>query len=303
MYGNLNRPMYAAPPPVFNNHEYLQGNFYNPPAVPQGTEWCEIMNTSPTYSAVWVWLDIETSGLNPLASDFGILEIAAVVTNSDLDTIDQFHVIVHQPESVIMNASKWCSEHFGSLLSGGNGLFDQCRSSAIDEKKAGLMLRDFIIKNSVQRKHMPRLDGDARRHLFRGAAFGNLESQCTNEITSDTILTPEELEQKIASRPQNKLLNEKKPLNPQNDLYRVMLAGCSCYFDRHVLLTRYPYLQHFICHKIIDATSLLEIARKFRPDLLPTLRPPTQTHRALTDVHESINILRWFHRTVLIQYC
>jgi oligoribonuclease len=223
-----------------------------------------------SYGAVWLWIDLETSGLDPHSPNFGILEIAAVVTDDDLSVVDQFHVIVNQPERVISNASKWCHEHFGPRHLGGNDLFNQCRASAITESSAGEMLRDFIVKHSVARRKRTVVDDDPKRQFFEQAEFNNLSKE------------------------------PKKVFPSQHDVYRVMCAGCSVYFDRGVLLARYPHLQNLIGHKTIDCSSILEVVRKFRPDLLATLQSPQRTHRALVDTFEALTILKWFYANIMM---
>jgi oligoribonuclease (3'-5' exoribonuclease) len=297
MYGSY-RP-YRAPPPAQYGNLHLNVANYDAPDL------SELFGAVHTYNATWLWVDIETSGLNPAAPDFGILEIAAVVTSQDLTVQDTFHVIVHQPPAVIANASKWCANHFGSSFAGGNDLFDQCRASAISEKQAGELLRDFIVRHSAARRRPPQVRNDPRRQLFSAVEFGDLSSQCVAAGLDDqaTAAQPVNIPPPVSDAERDAVMA--KPAlntNPQQDVYRVFLAGCSCYFDRHVLLTRFPYLQKHIGHKVIDTTSLLEVARRFRPDMLGSLRAATCSHRALQDIHESLNILRWFWTNFMVNY-
>lgn len=281
MYGACTNASYRPVPPP----QFYTNTLYAPAQnVP---DYNDSYQQQPSYSAVWLFCDIETSCLNPLASEFGILEIAAVITNDDLIVIDKLHVIINQPESVLCAASKWCQNHFGSRVIGGNDLFCQCRASGISEKQAGEMLKEFIIKHAAHRLR-PVETNFPRRTLLKATAFGDPLMQLDHSSSVDPQVAPTKL------RPP-------PPPPPQQDTYRVMLAGCSVYFDRHVLLTRYPFLLNYIGHKTIDMTSLLEVARRFRPDLLTTLRAPTGSHRALIDINESINILRWFNTAILMK--
>lgn len=260
---------------------------------PVQPDYTDSYESIPTYNAVWIFLDIETSGLNPQSESFGVLEIAAVITNEELIVIDHMHVIVNQSEIVLTAASKWCQQHFSSRMSGGNDLFDQCRASAITEEKAGLMLKDFILKHAAHRLR-PAETNYPRRHLLRSTGFGDPLIQCMDVDTNGSVATPPKKVDVDAPK-------QRVPPPPQQETYRVMLAGCSVYFDRHVLLTRFPYLSSYIGHKTIDMTSILEVARRFRPDLLSTLRAPTGSHRALIDINESLNILRWFNSAIMMK--
>jgi len=215
-----------------------------------------------TYSSVWIWIDIETSGLDVTASNFGLLEIAAIVTDNDFTVIDTLHLIINQPESVINASSNWCKERFCSRQYGGNDLFDLCKISTVTQQNAGELLSQFIEKHAV----------------FR------------NKVSDPRTLVYNE-----------KLNNVEQAANIEQPgrCYRVMLAGSSIYFDRHVLLTLFPNMTSLIGHKTIDTTSLLETVRRLKPDALQFLGPIKNSHRAMIDILESIALMRWFSRDVL----
>ncbi len=275
------------------NRGFAAAESHHPPAfmVPAGVgiprDLSDVFNANdsvPSYNAVWLYLDLETSGLDPTAPLFGILEIAAVVVDNDFTVVDTFHVIIHQSEEIIGAASRWCAQHFQSRFAGGNDLYDQSRASEITEEAAGIMLRDFIMRHSAARRSWRR-DPESERRAALLTEAGASPSGADDRRTA------------VAGAAESDAI----PQHPQQSLYRVLLAGCSVYFDRHVLLTRYPYLRAHIAHKTVDLTSVLEIVRKFRPDLLPCLRPPQSHHRALADAFESLNVMRWFHLNVMMR--
>lgn len=59
-----------------------------------------------------LWVDLEMTGLN-LQTDV-ILELAAVVTDLDLNTVEQIHYIVRQPQSVLDKMDDWCTKTHGA---------------------------------------------------------------------------------------------------------------------------------------------------------------------------------------------
>ena len=238
------------------------------------------------YDSVWLWCDIECTGLDPTAPNFGILEIAAAVTGDDLTVRDTFHVIVNQPPRVLASASRWCLEHFGPRHVGGNDLFEQSRASVINETDAGTLLEAFIMKHAKPRKGRAAeasedQDSLNKRNMFRAAEFGDVMDEAAGVDKPNARTGGDAAAIRAGSRYQ------------QHDVFRVMFAGCSCYFDRGVVLAKYPNLRKYIAHKTIDTTSLLEVARRWRPDLLRSLPAPQKAHRALPDVLESICLLRW----------
>ena len=214
------------------------------------------------YNSVWLWIDIETTGLDPRAENFGILEIAAVITDCDLHVRDRLHVVIRQEDRVLNSSSNWCKSHFKSRSEGGNDLFQQCKASTITESEAGKMLGEFITKHAARRKPQ------------------------TNERRDVLLSTTGDTEMIHDSDPQSSY-----------DYYRVICAGTSVYFDRNVLLLRFPYLKHLIGHKTVDITSLLEVTRRWRPDIAIRVPRPDGVHRALQDITSSIQLAKFIWRT------
>ena len=57
-----------------------------------------------------IWIDLEMTGLFPESDR--IIEIATIVTNADLDILEEGPVIaIHQPESVLAAMDEWNTEH------------------------------------------------------------------------------------------------------------------------------------------------------------------------------------------------
>ena len=76
---------------------------------------------------VWVWLDLEMTGLEPRNDK--ILEASCILTTKHLReyTTVPFSEVVSQPDSVLESMSEWCIEHHGD-----SGLTDACRQSRKD---------------------------------------------------------------------------------------------------------------------------------------------------------------------------
>jgi len=85
-----------------------------------------------------VWIDIETTGLD-INKDV-ILEIAAVVTDSDLNVL--WHLptyVIHQPDEVLDGMAQWCVEQHGKT-----GLTDACRASVTTLQEADLRIVEHL---------------------------------------------------------------------------------------------------------------------------------------------------------------
>ena len=85
-----------------------------------------------------VWVDLEMTGLNPISDS--ILEVASVVTNSQLDTMAIGPVIViHQPDEVLDGMDSWNTEQHRQ-----SGLTELSRKSPYTCRMAELEILDFI---------------------------------------------------------------------------------------------------------------------------------------------------------------
>lgn len=86
-----------------------------------------------------VWLDLEMTGLDPFRDQ--IIEIATIVTDSDLDILAEGPAIaINQPEYLLERMDDWNKEHHGA-----SGLLGRVRSSAYDEQGAERETIEFLM--------------------------------------------------------------------------------------------------------------------------------------------------------------
>mmetsp|Transcript_75072 Transcript_75072/g.188977 ORF Transcript_75072/g.188977 Transcript_75072/m.188977 type:complete len:402 (+) Transcript_75072:395-1600(+) len=78
------------------------------------------------------------------------------------------------------------------------------------------------------------------------------------------------------------------------------LVGYSVQCDREVLKDEMPRLYRYVSHRIIDVSSFFQMARMWLPEKLRTWDQRTSyyRHRALDDVKESIEALRWARKNI-----
>ncbi|HST01154.1 MAG TPA: oligoribonuclease [Usitatibacter sp.] len=85
-----------------------------------------------------VWIDMEMSGLVPDRDR--ILEVAMVVTDSELNTIAEAPVFVlHQPDEVLEAMDSWNKSTHGK-----SGLVDKVRASTVTEAEVEARLIEFL---------------------------------------------------------------------------------------------------------------------------------------------------------------
>ena len=79
------------------------------------------------------------------------------------------------------------------------------------------------------------------------------------------------------------------------------LAGNSIGTDRMFLNRQMPALDKFLHYRNIDVSSLKELSRRWFPRVYFQLPKKTGNHRALADILESIQELRYYRKAILVQ--
>ena len=90
-----------------------------------------------------IWLDMEMSGLSP--DNDRILELAAVVTDAELNVLAQSPVlVVHQSDAVLTGMDAW-----NQSMHRRSGLIDKVKASTLDEAAASAIMLEFL------KQHVP----------------------------------------------------------------------------------------------------------------------------------------------------
>jgi oligoribonuclease len=76
------------------------------------------------------------------------------------------------------------------------------------------------------------------------------------------------------------------------------MCGNSICQDRRFLAATMPRLEAFFHYRNLDVSTLKELARRWRPELLAGFRK-AQAHTALADIHESIDELAYYREHFL----
>ncbi|RMH44892.1 MAG: oligoribonuclease [Deltaproteobacteria bacterium] len=76
------------------------------------------------------------------------------------------------------------------------------------------------------------------------------------------------------------------------------LAGNSIHQDRLFLRRYMPQLEAHLHYRNVDVSTVKELARRWFPDALAAAPAKRETHRALDDIRESIEELRYYRRTI-----
>jgi oligoribonuclease len=167
---------------------------------------------------------MEMSGLVPDRDR--ILEVALVVTDSELNAIAEAPVyVVHQSDAVLEAMDSWNRSTHGK-----SGLIDKVRASTFTEAEVEARIIEFL-KPIVGERLAP-------------------------------------------------------------------LCGNTVHQDRRFMARYMPAFDAYLHYRIIDVSTLKELAKRWRPDVLQGIAKEGR-HEALADVYESVEELRHYRRHFL----
>ncbi len=166
-----------------------------------------------------IWIDLEMTGLVPESDR--IIEIATIITNTDLQIIAEGPVLaIRQSDAVLGGMDDWNKQTHGM-----SGLIERVRVSPTDESQAEQITLQFLSQYSDR----------------------GLSPMCGNSICQ----------------------------------------------DRRFLARYMPTLESFFHYRNLDVSSVKELARRWRPDLMENLKKEG-SHKALDDIRDSIEELRFY---------
>ena len=79
---------------------------------------------------------------------------------------------------------------------------------------------------------------------------------------------------------------------------RPVLAGNSIHQDRRFIRRYMPLLDKRLHYRMVDVSTIKELARRWYPEVVAKQPAKKETHRALDDIHESIEELRFYKQRV-----
>ena len=174
-----------------------------------------------------VWIDCEMTGLD-LASDV-LLEIAALVTDSELNILDEgIDIVIHADDAQLDAMIDFVRDMHAT-----SGLTEAVRASTVTIEQAEQQVLDYI------KTHVP-------------------------------------------------------------DVKKAPLCGNSIATDRGFLALQMPGLDDHLHYRMIDVSSVKELARRWYPRAYFASPEKNGGHRALADIRESIEELRYYRATVFV---
>ena len=128
-------------------------------------------------------------------------------------------------------------------------------------------------------------------------ALDQMDDFVTKMHTSSGLLT--ELDNGVSmEEAEDLVLNYIREFCPDGS--RPPLAGNTVATDRSFLIRDMPKLESFLHYRIVDVSSIKELSRRWYPRTYFNSPPKTGNHRALADIQESIEELRYYRAAVFV---
>jgi oligoribonuclease len=80
----------------------------------------------------------------------------------------------------------------------------------------------------------------------------------------------------------------------------VPLCGNSIGTDRRFLAAYLPDIEDYLHYRSVDVSTLKELAKRWNPPILKAAPRKAEGHRALDDIRESVNELRYYRETFTV---
>jgi oligoribonuclease len=80
----------------------------------------------------------------------------------------------------------------------------------------------------------------------------------------------------------------------------VPLCGNSIGTDRRFLTAYLPDIENFLHYRSVDVSTIKELARRWNPKALDSLPEKKEGHRALDDIRESLEELRYYRQKLFV---
>ncbi len=158
-----------------------------------------------------------------------IIELACILTNGELETIEQGpEIAIHHPDTILDHMNEWCMEHHTA-----SGLVARCKASEVTLAQAEQQVMEFV-----------------SRHAEAGQA---------------------------------------------------LFAGNSVHVDVAFVRKHMPKLYEYMHYRIVDVSTVKELARRWFPKECSRAPRKTLAHTALSDIKESIEELKYLRKAVFKQ--
>lgn len=209
------------------------------------------------------FVDVETTGIDPNKGD--LLEVALVIVDDDLNELATKSVIVNPITPLSIEQWRANLDPFIQEMHSKNGLLDAIvAGEGVRLHEAQEMLINFAREQAADR-----LIETARESVV-----------LAQEIPTDKVL---KIAESIAA-----------------SLKSTPMGGSSVAFDRGWLRVHMPQLDDLFLHRSVDASSDMELARRWAPEIFKAGPRSKKLHRALPDARESVALLQYYRQSGFI---
>jgi oligoribonuclease len=205
-----------------------------------------------------VWTDLETTGLEP--ENCSILEIAAIITDDDLNEVARFQRVVYWESAAYI--LDWVDR--GHELS---------RLVVYDGPNGGKTVDPYVVDMHIK--------NGLWRDVVHGQALDTVDRDFAAFIQEHAVKTVEYVDEKTGETK----TREDKP----------QLAGSTISFDRGFIGLHMKRSVAKLNHRNIDVSTFNETGRRYWKDVYEARpRSGDKAHRGMADIQESLNVYKHY---------
>lgn len=205
------------------------------------------------------WIDFETNDLDPRTCR--PLEVACIITDDAFNEVVRYHQVIYWDGAA--KVLDWLRDGVEPFL---KGLSDEDRVQYIRCKLAGSSVVGYRIAPIVVDMHL-------KNGLWAESIAG---------LALDTV--DRGLSQFI----------ERHSSYVGRDRIKPELAGSSVWYDREVMRNHLPRTFGALNYRTIDVSTLIEVNKRAWPAVEANRPSARKHHRAMTDIEDSLNLMRYY---------
>ncbi len=119
-----------------------------------------------------------------------------------------------------------------------------------------------------------------------------MDQWCLDHHGSSGLMDKVLASKKTKEQVEEELLNYLQKWIPEKRVG--ILAGNSVHMDRLFMLKDFPRVVQYLHYRIVDVSSIMEVARRHNPSLTAVVPKKEAAHTAKSDILESISQLQWY---------
>ena len=197
-------------------------------------------------------------------------------------------------EDVEDNESKQDSNEPAVIHDASNLVWMDCEMTGLDSNvhhlcEVAVLVTDKDLKMIVE--------GPSLVIHLEDEVLADMDAWCSKEFTKSGLIEEIKASKVSMESAQSQLLSLIQKYVPKK---KGVLCGNSISEDKRFLSVDMPEIVEYLHYRIVDVTSIKELAKRWYPDILEKRPKKSNKHRAMDDIKESIKELQFYRDVIFV---